>query len=130
MGVLGSIFTWWNGATIGTNRALRGMSRVGADPLGNVYYEGGVDMNGITRRWVIYAGANDASNVPPEWFGWLHHQVLELPDQSLPPPRCWQKPALPNQTGTPAAHRPAGAIEKGGVRATATGDYEAWMPGE
>ena len=130
MGVLGSIFTWWNGATIGTNRALRGMSRVGADPLGNVYYEGGVDMNGITRRWVIYAGANDASNVPPEWFGWLHHQVLELPDQSLPPPRRWQKPALPNQTGTPAAHRPAGAIEKGGVRAAATGDYEAWMPGE
>lgn len=130
MGVLASIFTWWNGATIGTNWALRGKSRMGADSLGNVYYEGGVDMHGIARRWVIYSGANDASRVPPEWFGWLHHQVDALPDQALPPPRRWQKAALPNQTGTALAYRPAGALEKGGVRAAATGDYEAWTPGE
>ncbi len=130
MGLLASIFTWWNGATIGTKRALRGMRRVGDDSLGNAYYEGGVDMNGITRRWVIYAGANDASRVPPEWFGWLHHQVDALPDASLPPPRRWQKPALPNLTGTTEAYRPAGALERGGKRAAATGDYEAWAPGE
>lgn len=130
MGVLGSIFTWWNGATIGTNWALRGKRCAGEDSLGNVYYEGGVDMNGIPRRWVIYAGANDASRVPPEWFGWLHHQVDGLPDQSLPPPRRWQKPPEPNLTGTAFAHRPAGALEKGGARAAATGDYEAWTPGE
>jgi NADH:ubiquinone oxidoreductase subunit len=129
MGVLASIFTWWNGATIGTKWALRGKTRAGEDSLGNVYYEGGVDMNGIARRWVIYAGANDASRVPPEWFGWLHHQVEALPDQALPPPRRWQKPALPNQTGTALAYRPAGALEKGGARAAATGDYEAWTPG-
>lgn len=130
MGVLGSIFTWWNGATIGTNWALRSKTRAGEDSLGNVYYEGGVDMNGIPRRWVIYAGANDASRVPPEWFGWLHHQVDGLPDQALPPPRRWQKPPEPNQTGTVFAHRPAGALAKGGARAAATGDYEAWTPGE
>jgi len=130
MGVLQSIFTWWNGATIGTNWALRGKTRVGEDSLGNVYYQGGVDMNGIARRWVIYAGANDASRVPPEWFGWLHHQVEALPDQALTPARRWQKPALPNQTGTAHAYRPAGALEQGGRRAAATGDYEAWTPGE
>ncbi len=130
MGLLASIFTWWNGATIGTRRGLRGKSRVGEDSLGNVYYEGGVDMNGIARRWVIYAGPNDASRVPPEWFGWLHHQVDALPDQSLPPARQWQKPAIPNLTGTVAAYRPAGALERGGRRAAATGDYEAWAPGE
>ena len=130
MGVLQSIFTWWNGATIGTNWALRGKTRVGEDSLGNVYYQGGVDMNGIARRWVIYAGANDASRVPPEWFGWLHHQVEALHDQALPPARRWQKPALPNQTGTAQAYRPAGALEQGGRRAAATGDYEAWTPGE
>ena len=129
MGVLASIFTWWNGATIGTHRALRGKSRMGTDSLGNVYYEGGTDPNGITRRWVIYAGANDASRVPPEWFGWLHHQADVLPDD-LPPVRPWQKPAVPNLTGTALAYRPAGALEKGGVRAAATGDYEAWTPGE
>lgn len=130
MGVLGSIFTWWNGATIGTNRALRGKEQVGTDALGNVYYQGGLDPNGITRRWVIYNGSNDASRVPPEWFGWLHHQVDTLPDQAAIPTRRWQKPALPNLTGTDLAYRPSGALEKGGVRAAATGDYEAWSPDE
>lgn len=128
MGLLGSIFTWWNGATIGTKRALRGKRRVGTDDAGNSYYEGGLDPNGITRRWVIYAGANDASAVPPEWFGWLHHQIDNLPDQALPPARAWQRPAQPNLTGTTTAYRPAGALERGGRRAAATGDYEAWKP--
>jgi NADH:ubiquinone oxidoreductase subunit len=31
-------------------------------------------------------------------------------------------------TGTPLAYRPSGALEKGGKRAAATGDYEAWTP--
>ena len=31
-------------------------------------------------------------------------------------------------TGTALAYRPAGALEKGGKRAAATGDYEAWTP--
>lgn len=128
MAILKSIFTWWEGATIGTALALRGKNRAGEDALGNVYYEGGTDVNGIPRRWVIYNGANDASRVPPEWFSWLHHQVDEVPEQSLPPRREWQQPAVPNQTGTGLAYRPAGALEKGGHRQAATGDYEAWTP--
>ena len=36
--------------------------------------------------------------------------------------------ATANATGTPAAYRPAGALERGGARAPATGDYEAWQP--
>lgn len=130
MSIFGTIFTWWNGATFGTRLGLRGKARVGEDSQGNVYYEGGVDMNGIARRWVMYSGANDASRVPPQWFGWLHHQVDELPQDVLPPERPWQKPALANLTGTALAHRPAGAMEMGGHRAPATGDYEAWTPGE
>lgn len=130
MGILGSIFTWWNGATIGTSLGLRGKSRVGEDALGNLYYEGGQDVHGRPRRWVIYAGANDASRVPPEWFGWLHHQIDDVPDRALPPVRTWEKPAVPNLTGTRQAYRPAGALEAGGRRAAATGDYEAWTPGE
>ena len=35
-----------------------------------------------------------------------------------------------NLTGTANAYRPAGALESGGVRAAATGDYEAWNPAE
>jgi NADH:ubiquinone oxidoreductase subunit len=128
MGLLKSIFTWWEGATIGTSFGLRGKAKVGEDALGNVYYQGGTDPNGITRRWVIYNGSNDASRVPPEWFSWLHHQIEETPDQAMPAPRAWERPALPNQTGSRLAYRPPGALEAGGQRVRATGDYEAWTP--
>jgi len=128
MGINLNPFTWWNGATWGTMFGLRGKSRVGEDALGNVYYEGGSDPNGIPRRWVIYTGANDSSRVPPEWFSWLHHQVDDVPDRALPPQRQWQIPAQPNLTGTREAYRPSGALEAGGNRVRATGDYEAWKP--
>ncbi|WP_448660162.1 NADH:ubiquinone oxidoreductase subunit NDUFA12 [Sphingomonas sp. CJ99] len=128
MGMLGSIFTWWNGATFGTHMGLRGKKRVGEDALGNIYYQGGRDTAGNPRRWVIYSGANDSSRVPPEWFSWLHHQIEGTPDESLPPVRAFEKPATPNLTGTGAAYRPAGALEAGGRRARSVGDYEAWTP--
>jgi NADH:ubiquinone oxidoreductase subunit len=128
MGINLNPFTWWNGATIGTWFGLRGKTRVGEDALGNVYWEGGRDTAGNPRRWVIYNGSNDASRVPPEWFSWLHHHVDGAPDEALPIPRPWQKPAKPNMTGTPEAYRPSGALEKGGHRQAATGDYEAWSP--
>jgi len=126
--MLKKIFTWWNGATIGTLifSKLNG-TRMGEDALGNVYFEGGVTTDGRPRRWVIYSGANDASRVPAIWHGWLHHSTDLTPDRQ-PQPRSWQKAALPNLTGTDAAYRPSGALEKGGVRAAATGDYEAWSP--
>ncbi len=128
MGILKSIFTWWEGATFGTWMGLGGKSRVGEDALGNIYYQGGRDTAGRPRRWVIYEGSNDASRVPPEWFSWLHHQIDDVPDRALPPVRRWEKPAVPNMTGTALAYRPPGALEKGGHRAAATGDYEAWTP--
>jgi len=125
MGLLKSIFTWWDGATIGTSLYTRRHgSKVGEDSLGNVYYQDGR----TGRRWVIYSGSNDASRVPPEWHSWLHHTMADVPDAVLPPPRGWQKPPAPNLTGTPAAYRPSGALEEGGHRARATGDYEAWSP--
>jgi NADH:ubiquinone oxidoreductase subunit len=127
MGINLNPFTWWNGATIGTGIGLRDKTRVGKDALGNVYYEGGKTTDGRPRRWVIYTGSNDASRVPPEWFGWLHHTTDLVPDQ-LPPARAWQKPATPNLTGTRDAYRPAGALDAGGKRAAATGDYESWIP--
>ena len=56
--------------------------------------------------------------------------VLDARDQdkALPPARAWQAPAKPNMTGTREAYKPAGALEAGGKRAAATGDYEAWSP--
>ena len=129
MGLLSKIFTWWDGATVGTSlfTAMNG-TRIGEDHMGNVYYEGGKDLSGNPRRWVIYNGSNDASRVPPEWHVWLHHSIDGPPESNLPPPRIWQKDYVPNQTGTPGAYRPRGSIEEGGARAMATGDYEAWKP--
>ena len=130
MGFLSKIFTWWNGATIGTMlyNAFNGR-HVGTDAQGNRYYSGkGRTVEGLERRWVIYNGPNDASRVPAEWHGWLHHSYDEVPESFLPPPRIWEAEFTPNATGTAQAYRPQGALERGGKRAAATGDYEAWSP--
>ena len=132
MKFLSKIFTWWDGATIGTSvfSALNG-EQVGTDAQGNRYYRSAKKKmtDGRERRWVIYNGANDASRVPAEWHGWLHHSFDEVPESRLPPPRIWETEYTLNATGTPEAYRPQGALERGGKRARATGDYEAWTPG-
>lgn len=125
MSVLGKIFTWWDGATIGTLLwSKRNGSDVGEDDLGNRYFQ---SKDG-KRRWVIYKGSNDASRVPPEWHGWLHHTHDGTPDDYLPPVKDWQKQPTANLTGSEEAYRPSGAFGAGENRARATGDYEAWSP--
>ena len=102
--------------------------RVGSDAAGNIYYEEKSPRRGVrARRWVMYAGAVEASAVPPEWHPWLHYTT----DAPLPMTGrlSWQKPHVVNLTGTPAGYRPPGHDYSGGVRARATGDYEAWTPG-
>ncbi len=139
MGFFGKIFTWWDGATIGTLLwSGRNGEHVGTDAQGNKYYrqrkKKGKDEapNGSyisrERRWVIYEGANDASRVPSEWHGWLHGAFDDIPESHLPPAKIWEADYTPNATGTAAAYRPQGALEKGGKRARAVGDYEAWNP--
>ena len=137
MGILSKIFTWWDGATVGTliDSSLRG-EKIGTDAQGNAYFRAKKRLpDGRERRWVIYAGANDASRVPPEWHGWLHGSFDDsenggVPESNLPPARIWEVDYAPNATGTAQAYRPAGALERGGVRAAATGDYQAWTPGD
>lgn len=104
--------------------------KVGTDPYGNRYYEAkprkGYKRN---RRWVVYQGEPEASKVPPEWHGWLHHQTDAVPRDDAPSfRRTWQQPHQPNMTGTTGAYRPPGHILEGGKRDKATGDYEAWTP--
>ena len=105
---------------------------IGTDHLGNKYYQG-ERRKGYSkrRRWVNYVGRPEASNVPPEWHGWLHYQTDDVPEsdgQSYR--RKWQKPHKPNMTGTNQAYRPPGHILSGGKRDKATGDYEPWTPPE
>ena len=124
MGFFKNLFTWWEGASLGTALySWRKGRRVGGDGLGNGYFEGSDG-----RRWVIYAGSNDVSRVPPEWYAWLTRQIDDVPDRALPPPPKFLLAATPNLTGTAAAYRPAGALERGGRRAAASGDYQPWTP--
>lgn len=126
MGFLASIFTWWNGASLGTRLFTGRHGReVGRDAVGNVYFQHKSDPR---RRWVIYEGSNDASRTPPPWQSWLRGQIEDVPDKALPPPRKFEKPAVHNLTGTAETYRPAGSLSRGGKRAAATGDYQAWTP--
>ncbi len=126
MGILARIFTWWDGATLGTALFTRRFGReVARDELGNIYFEHRRDPQ---RRWVIYPGSNDASRVPPGWSAWLRGTIDALPEKSLPARRGFETAPLPNVTGTVGAYRPGGAMERGGTRAAATGDYQAWKP--
>jgi NADH:ubiquinone oxidoreductase subunit len=123
-------FTWWNSQTLGTRfHTWRHGRQVGSDEFGNVYYEGGKDSEGRTRRWVIYNGYSEASTIPPGWHGWMHHRVDVAPSAESYQARGWQKPHSPNLTGTGAAYRPKGSVLSSGKRPQVTGDYDAWTPG-
>jgi NADH:ubiquinone oxidoreductase subunit len=126
MGFWSKIFTWWDGATIGTALFTRRFGReVGRDDAGNVYYQ---DPKRPNRRWVIYNGNNDGSLVPPDWQMWLRGTIEELPAKALPPARKFQRKPTGNLTGTIEAFRPDGALGSGKLRPASTGDYEPWIP--
>ena len=105
---------------------------VGQDVYGNKYFRAPARKGyKRERRWVIYKGAPEASMIAPEWHGWMHHQTDIVPDGDEKSfRREWQKPPLPNMTGTINAYRPEGHLLKGGKRKKTTGDYEAWTPPE
>lgn len=109
---------------------LTGAKRVGRDGFGNSYYQAKARKGyNHPRRFVIYKGAPEPSSVPPEWHGWLHYQSDDIPTATAHNyRRAWQKPHVPNMTGTDAAYLPPGHVLKGFKRDAATGDYVAWVP--
>ena len=126
MGMFANLFTWWNGASLGTTIVTRARGEeVGTDDAGNTYFR---HRSNPARRWVIYEGSNDSSRVPPAWNAWLRGTVDDVPEKSMPPRRQFEKDPRPNMTGTIEAHRPAGSLMGKGQRAASTGDYEAWQP--
>jgi len=122
---------------------------VGSDQYGNHYYtEKKPAKKGRTKRWVLYKPSPKAwwqkvlvlpllmsnsleraepSKVPPQWHGWLHYTHDELPSDQAKK-YAWEKPYLPNLTGTKGAYVPPGHLLKGGQRSASTSDYEAWKP--
>lgn len=129
MSFIKRIFTWWNGATFGTNFQIRTKAvKVGEDDYGNCYFEEKkIGYEGRKRRFVTYKGYADASRVPPLWNGWLHH-TLDEPPRADDPRHDWEIDYVPNLTGTLHAYKPKGSLERGGVRDKVASDYEAWSP--
>ncbi len=126
MGFLKSILrvaTWWNGSTLNTQLwTWRKGTEVGRDDIGNVYY---TSADGA-RRWVMFNGEAEASRVAPEWHGWLHHTWDEPPTVRPLVHQPWEKPHIPNLTGTPAAYAPTGSIRR--AQPEPRRDYEPWRP--
>lgn len=95
---------------------------VGSDSIGHKYYCAPPRKTyRREQRWVLYPNTPDASAIPPEYHGWLHHQTDIFPtDSRLSYRQNWQQGATPNLTGTPLAYHPN--------RSQSSGDYEAWKP--
>ena len=131
-GFISKIFVWWKDATPGTFLTLRmrGAKKVGEDEYGNVYYEeaGKTGPDGRNRRWVIYKGYADASRVPSDWHGWLHHTFETAPSEEPLRRQAWEKDHHPNLTGTVYAYRPTGSLLLPADRQSTSADYEAWSP--
>lgn len=99
---------------------------VGADKYGNKYFE---DLSYFfgRSRWVEYASYKnlefDASQVPPEWFGWLHYRTDYPPNCDIAKIRVlkykWMLDHSENLTGTPDAYMPY---------STTKPKLEAWNP--
>ena len=125
MSFLRLFFASWRGAALGTLVQTWMSGRlVGTDKNGNRYYQS----KDRKRRWVIYTGTIEASRVPPDWHGWLHHTFAEPPTVAPLKTKSWEREHQPNLTGTEEAYRPDGSLARSGVRPPATGDYQPWKP--
>lgn len=123
MSVLLRFLTWWNSQTLNTQFwTWRNGVKVGEDPQGNVFYQ----TKDGKRRWVIYRSESQASQVSPEWHGWLHHTWAEPPTQVQLPRKSWEREHKPNMTGTPGAYVPAGSLYR--AKPEQRSDYDAWRP--
>lgn len=73
--LLGSFYQLWR------TDALKSGTTVGVDKYGNTYYENKRYFVGRSR-WVVYndnvSYDYDGSQVPAEWYGWLHYKT-DLP---------------------------------------------------
>ncbi|XP_050314220.1 probable NADH dehydrogenase [ubiquinone] 1 alpha subcomplex subunit 12 [Anthonomus grandis grandis] len=116
-GLKASIYKYWR------MDSLRPGTLVGTDKYGNKYYENKAYFYG-RNRWVEYAehvGINyDASQVPAEWYGWLHYKTDYLPSEDPGRPKYkWMLDHTENFSGTKFQYMPY---------STTTPKIEAWVP--
>ncbi len=101
---------------------------IGQDEFGNLYYESRCkDWAGRNKRSVLYRGMAEASKVPARWFVWLHHQAKNPPTTNAKK-YTWEKPHLPNLTGTVHAYFPPLHLKSGKRDKTTLSHYQPWRP--
>ncbi|CAH0549445.1 unnamed protein product [Brassicogethes aeneus] len=96
---------------------------VGTDKYGNKYYENKSYFYG-RNRWIEYAPyyalEYDGSQIPAEWFGWMHYKTDLIPSQDPSRPQYkWMTDHTENLTGTPGQYMPY---------STTRPKIEAWSP--
>ncbi|KAK9496737.1 hypothetical protein O3M35_013026 [Rhynocoris fuscipes] len=97
-GIRSSIYKMWR------NDDLKYGECVGEDKYGNKYYENNSYFYG-RNRWVEYSDKvffdYDGSQVPAEWFGWLHYKTDCLPHEDPGRPKyAWMSDHQENKSGT------------------------------
>jgi len=111
------LYTWLHGQLIG------------ADEFGNRYYIAKKkELEGRTKRWVLYKKVKEPSLIPPAWHGWIHYRTDTPPTEIERTPYEWEKGPQPNLTGSSLAYYPPGHTLKGGKRPKVSSDYEPWQP--
>jgi NADH:ubiquinone oxidoreductase subunit len=131
MSLIKQFFSWWNGQTWATRFfTWRKGEYVGSDQFGNRYYRApsAIPRSISERRWVIYNGYSEASMIPPGWHGWMHHRSDKMPSPHDKPDWEWQKPHIPNLTGTAEAYHPPGSIVGSSMPKPPPADYQPWRP--
>ena len=96
-------YTWLCGRQVGTYR------------FGNRYYEHKSKRlaNGKLKRGILFKELTEESKVFPRCHAWLRYNLEELPSGSHVMGYEWQKPHLPNLTGTKYSYRPPGHLARG-----------------
>ena len=97
---------------------------IGEDKYGNKYYQNNRYFYG-RNRWVIYneaKGTNyDGSQIPAEWFGWMHYKVDEPPTVKPPVQYKWMKEHTENVSGTKDSYM---------TYSTTRSKIASWKPGQ
>ena len=111
------IYTWLNG------------NFVGKDEIGNKYYCNSKNFKDThAKRWVIFNGDIEASNIPAHWHAWLHKSVDKPPINYVHKYK-WQKEHKKNMTGTNDAYFPSShPLSKNYDPENKQDDYQSWIP--
>lgn len=93
---------------------LKSGNLIGEDKYGNKYYENNHFFYG-RNRWCEYAHHYnldyDASQVPAEWYGWLHYKTDLTPlNDPTRPKYKWMTDHVENLTGKPGQYMPYSTV--------------------